>query len=587
MGLPFVENLTISNMKKVLCLLLFASCAPKSQEVLHSGSDLRVGETTAVRNLAQHQADTFRLELDSAILVYGNANQISLDAVVDVFDPGGKKIRNFDSPSRGPELYSFITTKPGVYKLVVSPFEEEKGEYTITLGGVEPVGTTAEAVADQFVKASFGTDHPDGPGATVAVWKDGQITFSKGYGYADLESQRKNTPATIFHVASVSKQFTAFAIAMLADQGKLSLSDDIRKYLPEIHDFGYPITINHLVHHTSGLRDQWNLLMMAGWRLDDVITMDQIMRLISRQRELNFKPGDEYLYCNTGFTLMAEIVKRVTGQTLAEWSQANVFEPLDMRSTLFYDDHEKVVPNRAYSYRRGRLAGEYKKSVLSYANAGATSLFTTVEDISKWAMNFETMKVGNANVMAMMQQRFVLNRGDTIRYALGQVIDKYKGIPTAGHGGADAGYRTYLLRFPEQHLGIAVFSNLGQFDPGSMTYAMADVLLADQFEPEKPGAPPLPEPEKKPFDPKTVVLADFTGSYYSEELETRYTFDIRNDTLTSHHQRHPDFKLAATAADSFTMEFLGTLAFTRDAKGKVNGFKASNGRVRNLVFRKE
>jgi CubicO group peptidase (beta-lactamase class C family) len=560
---------------------------PKDTDVLRQGSDLQAGQTTAVRMLAPHASDTFRLVVDSAMLVYGNANQISLDAVVDVFDPAGKKIRNFDSPSRGPELYSFITSKQGVYKLVVSPFEDQTGEYTVTVSGVEPVGTTAEAVADQFVKAALGTDHPDGPGATVAVWKDGKITFSKGYGYADLESQRKNTPATIFHVASVSKQFTAFAIAMLADQGKLSLSDDIRKYLPEIHDFGYPITINHLVHHTSGLRDQWNLLMMAGWRLDDVITMDQIMRLISKQRELNFKPGDEHLYCNTGFTLMAEIVKRVTGQTLAQWSQANVFEPLEMRNTLFYDDHEKVVLNRAYSYRRGSQSSEYKKSVLSYANAGATSLFTTVEDISKWAMNFETMKVGNANVMALMQQRFVLNRGDTIRYALGQVIDKYKGVPTAGHGGADAGYRTYLLRFPEQHLGIAVFSNLGQFDPGSMTYAMADVLLADQFEPEKPGAPPLPEPEKKPFDPKTVVLADFTGRYYSDELETRYTFDIRNDTLTSHHQRHNDFKLQATAADTFSMEFLGTLAFTRDAKGKVNGFKASNGRVRNLVFRKE
>lgn len=568
-------------------LIVLSACAPEGADVLRQGSDLEVGVSTGVTMLAPHTADTFRLVLDSAMLVYGNANQISLDVVVDVFDPKGNHIRNFDSPSRGPELYSFITAKPGVYKLVVSPFEDQTGEYTVTVTGAEPIGTTAEAVADQFIKTTMGTDKPDGPGATVAVWKDGKITFSKGYGYADLESQRMNTPATIFHVASVSKQFTAFAIAMLADQGKLSLSDDIRKYLPEIHDFGYPITINHLVHHTSGLRDQWNLLLMAGWRLDDVITMDQIMRLISKQRELNFKPGEEYLYCNTGFTLMAEIVKRVTGQTLAEWTQDNIFGPLDMRSTLFYDDHEKVVPNRAYSYSKNGRTGEYKKSVLSYANAGATSLFTTVEDISKWAMNFETMKVGNAHVMDMMRQRFVLNRGDTIRYALGQSLNVYKGLPTAGHGGADAGYRTFLLRFPEQHMGIAVFSNLGQFDPGSMCYAMADVLLADQFKPEGPGAPPLPEPEKKPFDPKTVVLADFTGSYYSDELETRYTFDIRNDTLTSHHQRHNDFKLAATATDTFTMEFLGTLVFTRDAKGKVNGFKASNGRVRNLVFRKQ
>jgi CubicO group peptidase (beta-lactamase class C family) len=329
--------------------------------------------------------------------------------------------------------------------------------------------------------------------------------------------------------------------------------------------------------------------MMAGWRLDDVITREQILRLISKQRELNFKPGDEYLYCNTGFTLMAEIVSRVTGESFDDWTKKNIFDPLEMKNTLFYDDHEKVVKNRAYSYYKanGGDATEYKKSVLSYANAGATSLFTTVEDLSKWAQNFETIKVGNPGIMAEMNRRFVLNRGDTINYAFGQSITKYKGLKTVSHGGGDAGYRTYLLRFPDQHLSISVFSNFAWFDPGGMSYAIADAMLAGKFKPEGPGAPPLPDPPKKSFDPKSVVLSDFTGSYYSDELETRYTLDIKNDTLTSHHQRHNDFKLTATAPDTFNLNFLGTLAFTRDAKGKVNGFKASNGRVRNLVFRKE
>lgn len=574
--------------KLLLVALLAAACTPPTPKGgLLPSSDLNIGETTRVRTLAVHAADTFKLNLDSGMLVYGHADQISVDAVVEIFGPAKNKVGEFDSPSRGPEQFSFITSKPGLYKISVTPFEENTGDYTVTLSGVEPVGKTPEEVADQYIKTTMGTTNLEGPGAAVAVSKEGKIVFSKGYGYADLESGRKITPSTIFHVASVSKQFTAFAIAILADQGKLSLSDDIRKYIPEMHDFGETITLNHLVHHTSGLRDQWNLLLMSGWRLDDVITMDQILRLIYRQRELNFKPGDEYVYCNTGFTLLAEVVKRVTGQTLDEWSTENVFKPLGMNSTLFYDDHERVVPSRAYSYYKNGRTGEIKKSVLSYANAGATSLFTTVEDISKWADNFETMKVGNANVMTMMKQRFVLNKGDTIRYALGQVINEYKGLSTAGHGGADAGYRTYLLRFPDQHLSISVFSNLGQFDPGTMTYAMADAMLADQFEPEKPGAPPLPEPEKKPFDPKTVELADFTGSFYSDELETTYRFDIRNDTLTSHHQRHPDFKLSLKAADGFDMEYLGRITFTRDTKGKVNGFKASNGRVRNLVFRKQ
>lgn len=575
-------------MKKLFYLLLFASCMPKSQEVLRPGSDLRVGETTPVRTLAQHQADTFRLELDSGAFVYGYADQRTVDLVVTILGPDRQLIDEFDQPSEGHEKFSFATRSAGTHRMVVAPFKDKTGDYTLTLRAAEPRATDPEGVTDQYMRANLG-DHPLAPGAAVAIEKEGKIIFSKGYGYADLESERKITPTTIFHIASVSKQFTAFAIALLADQGKISMQDDIRKYLPELHDFGTVITIDHLVHHTSGLRDQWNLLMMAGWRLDDVITREQILRIVSKQRELNFKPGDEYLYCNTGFTLMAEIVSRVTGEAFPDWTRKNIFEPLGMNNTLFYDDHEKVVKNRAYSYYKESSddPGAYKKSVLSYANAGATSLFTTVEDLGKWARNFETMQVGNARVMAEMNRRFVLNRGDTISYAFGQAIRKYKGLNTASHGGGDAGYRTFLLRFPDQHLSISVFSNFAWFDPGSLSYALADLLLADQLQPEKPGAPPQPEEEKKPFDPESVVLSDFTGSFYSDELETRYTFDIRNDTLTSHHQRHDDFKLQATAADTFTMQFLGTLVFTRDAKGKVNGFKASNGRVRNLAFRKE
>ncbi len=570
------------------CLLMVACSEKKHRNMFRpENSDLKVGEATPVRSLKLHVADTFRLDLDSGAFVYGFVDQRSVDVEVVVFGPDKSKLASFDNPRRGKELFRFKAIQSGIQKLVVAPFEENTGDYTLMLSGVEPAASDVEGVADQFVRATIGPD-PISPGATVAVQKDGKIIFSKGYGYADLESERKNTPATIFHIASVSKQFTAFAMAMLADQGKLKLDDDIRKYLPELHDFGKTITINHLVHHTSGLRDQWNLLMMAGWRLDDVITEDQILRVISKQRELNFKPGDEYLYCNTGFTLMAIIVKRVTGERFADWTKQNIFDPLEMNSTLFYDDHERVVKNRAYSYYKDGDFDEYKKSVLSYANAGATSLFTTVEDLSKWAENFETMKVGNAKVMSMMAQRFVLNKGDTIRYALGQAYQKYKGLTTWGHGGGDAGYRTYLLRFPEQHLSISVFSNLGQFDPGSLSYLLADIVLAKELKPEKPSniPPPPPGPAKEPFDPNTK-LADFAGKYYSDELETRYTFDVVNDTLTSHHQRHPDQKLKPETKDAFAMNYLGTVVFERNKAGKVIGFKASNGRVRNLVFVRE
>ncbi|MGK0448825.1 MAG: CubicO group peptidase (beta-lactamase class C family), partial [Polaribacter sp.] len=234
-------------------------------------------------------------------------------------------------------------------------------------------------------------DTDNTPGAAVAIVKNGVIIYKKGYGSANLEYDIPITPSTIFHIASVSKQFTVFSILLLEKQGKLSLDDDIRKYIPEVPDFGKTITLRHLASHTSGLRDQWNLMGMAGWRPDDVITKEHILKLVTNQKELNFEPGEEYTYCNTGFTLLAEVVARVSGESFAEYTEANIFQPLQMNNTLFYDDHEKIVKNRAYSYYSDDTG--FKKSVLSYANVGATSLFTTVEDLSLWAMNFNSQKI--------------------------------------------------------------------------------------------------------------------------------------------------------------------------------------------------
>jgi CubicO group peptidase (beta-lactamase class C family) len=430
----------------------------------------------------------------------------------------------------------------------------------------------------------------DGPGASVAVARDGKIIYSKGFGHADLEQDAHNAPNTVFHIASVSKQFTAFSIAMLVDQGKISLDDDIRKYIPEMHDFGTPITIRHLVHHTSGLRDQWNLLAMAGWRLDDVITLPQIMRVLSRQRDLNFKPGEQHTYCNTGYTLMAEIVSRVTKKPFPQWAKENIFDPLKMNSTQFYDDHERIVPNRAYSYYRPDSV--YKKRVLSYANVGATSLFTTVEDLSKWGDNFYTKTVGNDNVMKMMEQPFILNNGDTVDYAFGQAPGMYKGQKIWTHNGADAGFRSQLLRFPDQRLSISVLSNYGNFNPGVVSFALADEFLKDVLKdtPEKENEP-LPQNNKKPdaFDPKQMKLNEFTGRFYSDELETFYDIELENDTLVVRHSRHDDFRLAPIKADGFRSDvwWMGNIDFIRDASKKIVEMRASNGRVVNLKFVKQ
>ncbi len=568
----------------VIAIALVSCTTDNKQLPLAENSDLRVGQEVK-KTLALHAADTFRLNLPANSFITGHANQVSVDVVVTIIGPDKKEVASFDGPARGPENFQFVAKQEGIYKVAVAPFKEFTGDYIMKLKMAEPLATDPAKRIEQVVASMI---NEDGPGASVAVARDGKIIYSKGFGHAELEYDAHNTPQTIFHIASVSKQFTAFSIAMLADQGKLSVDDDIRKYLPEIHDFGTPITIRQLIHHTSGLRDQWNLLVMAGWRMDDVITKNQIMRVIARQRELNFKPGAQHNYCNTGYTLLAEIVSRVSGKSFPQWTKENIFVPLGMNDTQFYDDHERIVPNRAYSYYND-VEG-YKKSVLNYANVGATSLFTTVEDLSKWAMNFENVKVGNANVMAMMEQRAILNTGDTLSYAFGQVIEKYKGLKTVSHGGGDAGYRTYLLRFPEQKFSVSVFSNLASFNPYQLSYTVADVYLADLLKEDttKKETPP-PAPEEKPaFDPSALTLSDYTGRFYSAELETFYEFEVKNDTLVAHHPRHDDFKLTPVKQDGFEAGawWMGNLEFTRDAH-KVTGMKASNGRVMNLVFVKE
>ncbi|HYF76943.1 MAG TPA: serine hydrolase domain-containing protein [Symbiobacteriaceae bacterium] len=425
-------------------------------------------------------------------------------------------------------------------------------------------------------------NRPDSPGAALAIIHEGKVVYRQGYGAANLEYGIPITPATVFHVASISKQFTAAAVALLAREGKLSLDDEIHTHLPELADFGHPITIRHLIHHTSGLRDQWELLTLAGWRMDDVITHHQIMEIVGRQRALNFPPGTEYLYCNTGFTLMAEIVRRVTGQSLRQFADERIFQPLGMTSTLFFDDHEEIVPNRAYSYKGGPA---FKKSVLSYANVGATSLFTTVEDLAKWLLNFETPVVGDAELIRQLQEPYVLTNGESSNYAFGLMHKNHRSIPFIGHGGADAGFRTVALRFPSLRLGIVVLANLATFTPEAVALKVAEAYLGDSvaWGPAAPAAEP-----QKPAEPiavSTEELQPYAGAYYSEELDITYVVSARDGELQVSRRRLEDIRLVPLGADKFREKAWGMLHITFIREGEaVVGLQADGGRVRHLRF---
>jgi CubicO group peptidase (beta-lactamase class C family) len=413
---------------------------------------------------------------------------------------------------------------------------------------------------------------PDSPGAAVAVLKDGAVIYKRGYGIANLEYDVPITPSTVFHVASVSKQFTAFAVTMLANQGKLSLDDDIRKHLSEVPDFGKKITVKQLIHHTSGLRDQWELLAMAGWRLDDVITKEHILKMVRHEKELNFDPGHEHLYSNMGYTLLAVIVERVTGQSFRQYTQENIFKPLGMTNTHFHDDHEMIVKNRAYSYAPG-ISG-FKLAALNYANVGATSLFTTAEDLAKWIQNFDDGKVGGTRIIEQMYEQGVLNNGKKISYAFGLDIGKYRGLSRVAHSGGDAGYRSNVIWFPEQKFGVVVLSNLANLNPARLAQQVADIYLADKLAPEEAKAKPDDRPAFK-LDP--AVLDAYVGKY---QIESGIVVDISKENDRLFAQPAGGAKLEITPeSDTKFLQRANNIEITFDGKekGKTSRFVVRDG----------
>lgn len=385
------------------------------------------------------------------------------------------------------------------------------------------------AVAPAQVDAIFADwDRTDSPGCALAVMHGGAIVYEHGYGMADLEHDatiRGNTP---FHVASISKQFTATAIVMLAQEGKLSLDDEIHKYLPELAAFGAPITIRELLHHTSGLRDQWELLQLAGYRYSlDLITDQDVMSLVDRQRQLNFPPGSRYLYSNTGYTLLSQIVERVSGQSLREFTTSRIFKPLGMNHTHFRDDHAEVIRGEALGYKR-KSANAFRLSVTNFDTVGATSLYTTVEDLATWDENFYTPKIGGAGFAQIMTHTDKLTTGASNDYALGLELGTYRGLPIVEHGGSDAGYRADFIRFPTQHFSVATLCNTPtRPGPDALSRRVADLYLAADFTEKPDESFAATESSTTP----ALDLSSRSGYYVSRDLDVVTKIDAAQGGL--------------------------------------------------------
>ncbi len=357
------------------------------------------------------------------------------------------------------------------------------------------------------------------PGCAVAVFRGNEIIFQKGYGLANIEQNTPITTSTVFDIASVSKQFTAYAAAQLIEQGKISTEDDIKEYFPELVDFPHTITVGHLIHHTSGLRDWPQALAVAGWSMEDELTFEQILRMAWAQKDLNYEPGEEYSYTNTGYVLLAELVSRVAGEPFHEHINKVVYQPLGMANSTFNDNIHNIINERAPSYYKNDSGG-----FINYANTttamGSSSMFSTAEDLAKWLM-FLSKNKENDPVVARVHQAGVLNNGDTIEYAYGIWYEESGGLAAISHTGSWAGYRAITMRFPTEDFGLVILSNLGDFDRYAYATKLAKVFLGDAYS--------LPE---SPDDTKTAPAKwlDIAGVYTTTPTRI-YQFKEENGKL--------------------------------------------------------
>ena len=507
-------------------------------------------------------------------------------------------------------------------------------------------------------------DREDSPGCALGVIQGGELIYTRGYGSANLDLGTPLSPRSVLHVASVSKEFTAVATGILDRQGKLSLDDDVRNYVPEMPDLGHTITLRNLIHHTSGLRDQYGLFRLAGWRDEDVQTFDDVLDFAYRHRRLNFEPGAEYTYCNTSYTLLALTIERVSGRKYRDFVREQIFEPLGMTQSHFHDDVTEIVPNRASAYAP-KDEGGFKVADSTVSAVGAICLYTSVEDLAKWVRNFQTREVAG-DVLDEAFTAGPLNDGTTQGYGFGLTLGHYRGRKTVSHGGVDSGYRAEMLWFPEVDFGVVILANLSSFKPGWMARKVADLYLGEKLsaddlldtpaiemaEPDlaalaglyrderrsvtrrvelrdgklvvgifeellelvpfgngrfRLGTPPA-EIQIRPNEdgtleyhellaggkrnifvrseiaaPDVETLASYAGSYYSPEIDTRYTLLLRDGALIRRLRKAADRELKPTVADAFTAG-AADIVFTRDGRGDVDGFEVFTDRIRYLRF---
>ncbi|MDZ3832228.1 MAG: serine hydrolase domain-containing protein [Sphingopyxis sp.] len=401
----------------------------------------------------------------------------------------------------------------------------------------QPAPAVPAETAARF-DAIFADIGADGPGCAAGVFRDGKLLIARGYGLANVELGVPISEATVFDIGSVSKQFTVMAVVLAAQDGKLSLDDDIRRFLPELRDYGSKITVRHLIHHSSGIPDFLNLMFLRGQDERDGVTMPEILDLMARQDALMFAPGTAFSYSNTGYVLLAEIVARASGQSFSAFSDERIFKPLGMDNTHVHDDAGRIVPRRAYAYHADAEKG-LTVGGSNFAVPGDGAVYTTLGDLQKWDADFDRGRVWTPAVKAEMLRVAHLPDGQPVATASGAVyagglgLARYRGLDVVRHGGAWAGYVADLVHFPKQRLGVAVLCNVDAVDPASLANSVADLFLAKAFT-EAPRAPADEEEMRLPdgaSPPAGALLDAFAGRYRSEQIDADYVIRRKGDSL--------------------------------------------------------
>jgi CubicO group peptidase (beta-lactamase class C family) len=418
---------------------------------------------------------------------------------------------------------------------------------------------SSQTIQLQVDKIFTSMDKRDSPGCALAVLKNGTALYKRGYGMADLEHGIPISPDTVFQIGSTSKQFTAMAVILLAEEGKLSLDDPVRKYIPELPDYGSPITLRHLMYHTSGLRNLFVVRQLAGWRWKDVVDRNNELDMISRQRALNFRPGEEHSYSNTGYFLLGEIVQRVSRQPFPEFMKGRIFDPLGMKNTVAAEGSEPLIHNRAMAY--SSVPGGFKNNLTLSETLGDSNIYTTIEDMARWDENFYHARVGGPRGIAEMITPGLLNNGENGRYGGGLNVTTHKGLPMIWHSG-NTSYRVEYLRFPDQHFSVICLCNSWLEDPSDLARRVADLYLADVERPEP--APVAAELAKATLQIEesaragavpqaTEKLQAFAGSYLTRDMLMVRRVFLNGSKLMAERGRGISSELVPIGERSFLM----------------------------------